>query len=228
MNPKELTSALASAIGFALLGSRLEFDEPTPFDRRVRRLAQHPALDPARVALKPLYPVGLPGGYITIAYATRWWLRRRDKHGASAITTAAWFGWLVHRAVKLGYFRERPPRRGARPRTDSYPSGHTTGATSLAVATALVLERNGLISRKRAAALALTAPALMGAYRVIADDHWATDVVGGWLLGTTVGLTCYAALGKQSRRAPRVIRADSSIREFESSSRRSPRRARQA
>ena len=28
----------------------------------------------------------------------------------------------------------------------------------------------------------------MGAYRVLADDHWATDVVGGWLVGAAIGL----------------------------------------
>jgi membrane-associated phospholipid phosphatase len=26
----------------------------------------------------------------------------------------------------------------------------------------------------------------MGAYRVLADDHWATDVVGGWIAGIGV------------------------------------------
>ena len=217
-----------SAIGFAVLGSRLAFDRPTQLDRRVRRLAQQPSLDKLRIALKPLFPIGLPGGYITIAYATAMRMKRRHKHGSRAITTAAWLGWLVHRAFKLGYFRERPPRPGVRRRTDSYPSGHTTGATALAVATALVLERQGLISRERAAAIALGAPAVMGTYRVIAYDHWTTDVLGGWMLGTAIGLTCYAALGRQSRRAPRVVPSKKAIKELESNARRSPRRVRPA
>jgi membrane-associated phospholipid phosphatase len=221
-----LAAAAASAVGCAVLGSRLDFDEPTRFDRRVRRFAQRPALDGARVALEPLFPVGLPGGYITIAYATRRWLHRRDGHGAPVITAAAWLGWLVHRAVKLGYFRERPRRPGVRRRTDSYPSGHTTGATALAVATALVLQRNRLISRKQAGAMALGAASIMGVYRVIADDHWATDVIGGWLLGSAIGLTCYAALGEPNRRAPRVVPSNPAFRELESTSKRSRRRDR--
>jgi len=220
------TAAVASAIGFAVLASRLEFDEPTAFDRRVRRHARRHAFDAARVGLKPLFPIGLPGGYITIAYATAHWIHRRQRHGSRAIITAAWLGWVVHRAVKLGYYRERPPKPRARRRTDSYPSGHTTGATALAVATALVLGRDKLISARRAAAIALGAPALMGAYRVVADDHWATDVIGGWLLGAAVGISCYAALGEQRRRVPRVVRSKGVITELESTSRRPRRRGR--
>lgn len=223
-------AAVASAIGFAILGSQLDFDRPTAFDRRIRGRAQRHSLDGLRVALEPLFPVGLPGGYITIAYATARWMHRRHKHGSRAVVTSAWLGWLVHRAVKLGYFRERPPRPGKRRRIDSYPSGHTTGATALAVATALVLRRNGLISGTHARAIALGGPAIMGAYRVIADDHWATDVIGGWLLGASIGLSCYAALGETNRRAPRVVRSNCSTTEskMESTSTRSRRHARQA
>lgn len=223
-------AALAAAIGAAALGDALDFDDPPGIDRRIRDLAQRRSLDNIRTALKPLFPVGLPGGYITIAYATARWMHRRHRHGSRAIITSAWLGWLVHRAVKLGYFRERPPRRGSRRRTDSYPSGHTTGATALAVSTALVLRRTGLMSRGRASALAVGGPAFMGAYRVIADDHWTTDVVGGWLLGTAIGLACYAALGETSRRAPRVVRPNraTTAAKTESRSTRSRLRARQA
>ena len=45
-----------------------------------------------------------------------------------------------------------------------------------------------------AVAIGSGAPLLMGAYRVIADDHWATDVAGGWLLGGAIGLACNAVL----------------------------------
>jgi membrane-associated phospholipid phosphatase len=222
----EATAAIASAIGFAMLGSHLEFDEPTVFDRRARRLAQQSTLDTVRLLLKPLFPLGLPGGYVTIAYATARWMNRRQARGGRAIVSAAWLGWIVHRAVKLGYFRERPWRPDVRRRTDSYPSGHTTGTTSLSVATALVLERNDLVSRETAAAIAIVPSALMGIYRVIADDHWATDVLGGWLLGGAIGFTCDAALGGFDPRAPRVVRSKQARREMESRSKRPRRRGR--
>lgn len=108
--------------------------------------------------------------------------------------TAAWAGWLVHRGIKLVFVRERPHRRGQRRRVDSYPSGHTTGTTALAVTAAQVLARQGLVSPRRAALIGVGAPLLMGVYRVIDDEHWATDVIGGWLLGASIAFMCGALL----------------------------------
>jgi hypothetical protein len=185
----------AAALGAtALMASLLRDGYPPRFDRRARRLARS---RPGRVldrTLWPLFPIGLPGGYITIAYATAHSLHRRGQRGGPAIVTSAWLGWLVHRAAKLVYARERPRRPRVKRRWDSYPSGHTTGATALSVTTAYVLHRAGLISLRRAAAIAAIPPIVMGAYRVISDEHWATDVVGGWLLGSAIALGCNAAL----------------------------------
>src|SRR5436305_11537443 len=140
--PVQLFIAVGAAAGSALLGHLLDFNRPPKLDRRIRRAAQAPTLGVARKVLAPLFPLGLPGGYITIGYGTAHWLRRRGRSGGPAVVTAAWLGWLVHRAVKLGYRRERPPRPGVRRRTDSYPSGHTTGATELALKLEDVLSRD--------------------------------------------------------------------------------------
>ena len=191
--------AFGAAAGVAWLRRNLDFNRPTRIDRRVRRMARAKSMNGVRVLLSPLFPIGLPGTYITVAHATSYWLRRRRKHGGPAIVSAAWLGWLVHRAVKLGYRRERPLRPGVRRRTDSYPSGHTTGTTALAFTLGYVLFREGVISKRSAAAIAIGAPVLMGAHRVIADDHWVTDVVGGWMLGGAIALAVSGAA-----RRPRV------------------------
>ena len=136
--------------------------------------------------------------------------------------TSAWLGWLVHRALKLVYTRERPHRRGVRRRIDSYPSGHTTGATALALTIAYVLRRRRLISRPTAVAIASIGPAIMGVYRVIDDEHWFTDVVGGWLLGGAIGVTCNAALADSLGGAARHVKG------LEASSRGRHRRGRRA
>jgi undecaprenyl-diphosphatase len=176
-------------------------------DVRVRRLARTRAGRAAGKALTPLFPIGLPGGYLLIAYATARWLRRRGHSGAGSIVTSAWLGWLVHRAVKVALIRRRPARRGHRARFDSFPSGHTTGATALALTTAIILNRERMLSPRSAAALAIGAPLLMGAYRVVADDHWATDVVGGWALGSAIALASVRDLSKSRRVRRRVRRA---------------------
>lgn len=199
----EILVALSSAAGMALLARELDFQCPTRLDREMRQRTQPLRDFGVRKALAPMFALGLPGGYIAIAYLTAHWLRRRNARGGSAIVSSAWLGWLVHRGVKLVYSRERPPSPRVRRRTDSYPSGHTTGATALAVTTALVLERQGLMSRSRARAIAVGAPLAMGAYRVIDDEHWITDVFGGWLLGTAIGIGCDVALGNARPRLAR-------------------------
>ncbi len=192
----ELAIAAAAAGGFALLASALAREAPPSVDRWVRRRSRTPALRRASKVMAPLFLVGLPGGYITIAYVLAHALRRRRRTGGPAIVTAAWAGWLVHRGAKLVLVRERPRKRGARRRMDSYPSGHTTGATALAVTVARILARHGIISGRRALALGLGAPVFMGIYRVLDDEHWATDVLGGWLLGSSIALVCDALLSE--------------------------------
>lgn len=159
-----------------------------------------------RSALAPLFALGLPGGYITIAYATAWWLRERRRAGGPAIVTSAWLGWLVHRGVKVVYKRKRPRIPGVRKRIDSYPSGHTTGATSLAVTSALVLRRHRVLSKTATLAIGIGAPLAMGAYRVIDDEHWTTDVIGGWLLGSSIALVCDALLRDAGPELVRPVR----------------------
>lgn len=181
--------AAAAVTGFALLAREVLERPPTKLDRRARALVAGDDMDAVRCALRPLFPIGLPGGFIPIAYLTARWVKGRGRHGGPAIVTAAWSGWLAHRGAKLVCRRDRPRRRGGPRRMDSFPSGHTTGITALAVVTAHVLGREGLVSPAAARVIRYGAPALMGAYRVIADDHWASDVIGGWLLGGAVGGT---------------------------------------
>lgn len=140
----------------------------------------------------PLYPLGLPGVLIPAAHLIALRLRRQRLPGGTAIVASAWLGWLSHRAIKLSYARQRPKRRGVALRTDSYPSGHTNDVTAVALTMARVLERDGILSRRDARLLAIGAPAIMGAYRLIDDEHWITDVVGGWLLGAAIAYACTA------------------------------------
>jgi membrane-associated phospholipid phosphatase len=171
-------------------------DEPTTIDHWVRRHVSIPGKRRVSPYLAPLFPLGLPGGYIAIAYFLARSLRRRRRAGGPAIVTAAWTGWLVHRGLKLVFVRERPRTRGRRRRVDSYPSGHTAGTTALAVCVARILARDGLVSPRQASLVGIGAPLAMGLYRVIDDEHWATDVLGGWLLGASVALTCDALLSE--------------------------------
>ena len=177
---------LSIAAACVVLGTALGWsvgERETAIDALARRVARRAR--GVRRAASPLFVLGLPGAYIPIAYATAFWVQSRRRRGGPAIVAAAWLGWLAHRAAKVGFVRARPGTD--RLRTDSYPSGHTMGITALATVIGHVVSREGFVSQRSALALAATASIAMGAYRVIADDHWITDVVGGWLFGAAIG-----------------------------------------
>lgn len=192
----ELLAASGLLALLLALARRAAVPRPTALDRAARRVAMRhrPALLTA--ALAPLDPLGYPGGYIPIAHLCARWLRRRGVPHHRALVVAAWAGWIAHRLAKLVYERERPPRgvRVKGPKLDSFPSGHTTGATTFALTAARILAENGILSREQALMLGLGAPLVMGASRVYADVHWATDVAGGWLLGAAVAFSLGALL----------------------------------
>src|SRR5215218_6904858 len=97
----QLALALAAVATTTLLARHLSYYNPPILDRRVRRwLRSHDAVIVRRI-LWPLFPLGLPGGYLTIAYAIARSLRRRGLAGGPAIVTAGSLGWLVHRGAKL-------------------------------------------------------------------------------------------------------------------------------
>jgi membrane-associated phospholipid phosphatase len=152
---------------------------------------------------RPLEIAGLPGVYIPLAFVIARRMRRARIAGGRAIWSAALAAWLALRATRFVYDRKRPPRPPHRgPKSESsYPSGHTTGITALAVAAAAVLEEEGVLSPSAARALAIGAPLVMGLNRAYVREHWATDVLGGWLLGTAVALGC---VGLRERRPGRV------------------------
>lgn len=80
-----------------------------------------------------------------------------------------------------GWFRVNRPDIGSA-LTFSFPSGHTSSSTAVVLVIAWVLRREKLGGP--AWAFALVVPLLVGVSRVVLDMHWASDVVGGWLIGT--------------------------------------------
>lgn len=210
-------AALCTLTALALL--REDSATIQEIDSRVRRLARSSTGARADLLLAPLFPLGLPGVYIPVAHAAAWWLAKHG-HRAGAVPATAWSAWLAHRAVKLVHHRERPrgrDRNGKRKprRTDSYPSGHTTGITALSIALMAVLaqpRRAGRRNRRHeslaiARALLAAAPLIMGSQRLLADDHWATDVLGGLSLGAAVACLCDACADWMNGRSVRRLRS---------------------
>ena len=93
--------------------------------------------------------------------------------------------------VKLFFRVGRPPSGIAASLGWSFPSGHTAGTTAVAVVLSYVLLRERLTTGATLVIGALLA-LLVGVSRVYLDLHWASDVLGGWVIGASYGAGCCA------------------------------------
>lgn len=85
------------------------------------------------------------------------------------------------------------------PSTASFPSGHAF-STLLFVGLAMLLSRShGAKARVAQAAASVAIVLVVGFSRVYLGVHWATDVVGGWLLAA-VWLVCTALIARKPSR----------------------------
>jgi membrane-associated phospholipid phosphatase len=202
-SPSTLAPAVAAGLAFAVVARVAAVDEPTPLDHALHRFATASYRRWFELLQLPIEVAGYPGAYIPVAAVAAASLRRRGVRGGNTILTAACAGWLALRVARLLYRRVRPPRpRHRGPKAESsFPSGHTTGVTASAVATAMVLAREEILSPRSAGLLGVGVPLVTGFNRVYVREHWATDVIGGWLLGAAVGLSCVWASSTRTVRA---------------------------
>jgi undecaprenyl-diphosphatase len=163
------------------------------FDRRVDRLFEplrgNPAIDGAA---KVVTAVG-DHGWLWTGVAV--WRGRRSgptrRAAVRALGVAGVSSTVVNAGIKWTVGRERPDRSDLRisntgvpvrePRTSSFPSGHTLAAFCAAT----VLSRPG---DRAGNALLATAAGLVGMSRIHLRAHHASDVVGGVVIGTALGL----------------------------------------
>lgn len=117
---------------------------------------------------------------------------------------------IVLVAARLGYFAvkqlvERPRPHWAHPINPapgwSFPSGHATEAAAAAgvtvVLASMLIRRRGL--RRVLSATAVALAVLVGADRVFYGVHYASDVLGGYLLGAAISLFVLVLFDPQPR-----------------------------
>lgn len=107
----------------------------------------------------------------------RWWV---PLVVLCAFGTAFFVDWL-----KASYAVVRPEGGLLTSKSHSFPSGHTSGTAAIALFFAYVAIRNDVRPLSFAAGAVLLT-FLVGISRVYLDEHWASDVVGGWMVGAAI------------------------------------------
>ncbi len=159
------------------------------------RLRGQQGADEAAAIVSNLSDYGLIWAVIALFKARRRGPRRKD--ALQALAAAGVLSWGVNKLVKTAIDRGRPttprPQGTIRlpvrpPSTSSFPSGHTLAA----FAAGTLLAEN----KTEAAAFVGIATAV-GVSRVHLGDHHPSDVVGGAVLGTVIGLLARSLLRRR-------------------------------
>jgi len=160
-------------------------------DRAVRRRI-HPRRSPRVTAVaKGISFLAGPHFHPAVAMGLGIFLRVERGRGGYGPSAASVGAWGVDNGVRIFVHQKRPPkasRHHSRNRF-AYPSGHTTAATAIGVATASAIADDLPRSQQILLWATVAAAALaVGWSRLYLDEHWFDDVVGGWMAGTVIGL----------------------------------------
>lgn len=157
----------------------------------------------SRAELKMLVGVTTLGGgtvraLVTITAALVLGLRHRGRE-AAMLAFAVAGGALAMPLLKILFDRPRPDFLWhlVMETTRSFPSGHAMGAMILYPLLGYIAGTTR--GRGRAALLAglgVVIGLLVGATRVLLGVHWASDVIGGWLIGGAVAVVAVGVFRK--------------------------------
>lgn len=108
--------------------------------------------------------------------------------GAWSAAASSWIKALAHRSRPVLYTPGAAAAAGDRDNRMSFPSGHATVAFAMAASYLVLARRDHAPHATRNAILLFASAAAVSSLRVAAGRHFPTDVLGGAVLGTGVGL----------------------------------------
>ena len=179
------TAALA---GCAKVGEDVFSKETAPFDEPIRHWVLTHRSGVADDVFLLATRLGGPSVVIPFSAAVGIWLRaQRNLPIAGAVMVAPATALALFMSIKRLYRRPRPAGALAHgEKTYSFPSGHSAASAAVFGTLAYVLWREEMLGAPEAFALASIPPLLIGTSRVYLDVHYATDVLGGWSVGSVV------------------------------------------
>lgn len=191
-------AALAAAAGFGALAKAAARRDTAPVDHAVHELTAADPDSPVREVAEAVKPVGKWYTYLPMAAAASAWVlaapgaseaRRSRLAGAGALLLTGTVATYLNPAFDK-WLPQPPAPPGHPPDKPVFPSGHAFGPGAVSMAAAYVMAREGVASPAVALPAALAVPLVTAGARVIAEKHWASDVLGGYLGAAALAAAC--------------------------------------
>jgi membrane-associated phospholipid phosphatase len=176
---------VGSAGAFAWLSALVLQGRANGMDRRIHEWLEeraNPALDSTTDVVSAL---SAPAFLVTAALFIAFAVRRRGRGVSLPIVFSPLVSMTAGSLMTALMPPRYPPDAARRGYEPCFPSGHTTGATAEVLVSSYVLMRERILPPPLATGV-LAIPLLAGCARVYRGRHWPTDVVAGWLAGTTI------------------------------------------
>ena len=201
-----LIAIVCGALGwtFTMVGSVVTEGHLAAIDGDIRRYFITHRSGPATTFFTAISMLGSKPFIVIVAAVVGFLISKRSKLLVVLVALCGLVSAEFVDVLKESFGVARPPDPEGTSRSLSFPSGHVTGTSAMGTLLSYVAWR-------RKVAIALVVPAsllmivLMALSRIYLDRHWASDTLGGVLIGATVGLTCaavYEWLANPEQREP--------------------------
>jgi undecaprenyl-diphosphatase len=203
-------AVLVLTYGFAKFGSEVVERETLALDHGVRDWVLAHRTPAGTAFFSAITWLGSMAVLIPATLTVLWLLHRRGARWRPLLLALGTVVFaIVVSLLKTRYQIVRPPAGLSNGLGFSFPSGHASSSAAAWLVLTYVLMREGLVRRVALVFAALLA-LLVGSSRVYLDLHWASDVLGGWIVGVAAGLVACALYATLIRRAERKRAAPSS------------------
>ena len=201
-----LIAIVCGALGwvFTMVGSVVTEGHLAAIDGDIRRYFITHRSEPATAFFTAISTLGSKPLMVIVAALVGFLISKRSKLLVVLVALCGLVSAEFVDVLKESFGVARPPDPVSTARSLSFPSGHVTGTSAMGSLLSYVAWRRNVARWLVVPASALMV-VLMALSRIYLDRHWASDTLGGVLIGATVGLTCaafYEWLAKHAQREP--------------------------
>lgn len=203
--PLMFVACLVLAAVFASMGARVHAGELSGVDHAVRRFVLELHSTPADVALQFITFLG--SKYMApLAAVIAWAVSGRNLTVAALVLLTGYVSAEFVDVLKAFFAVVRPERGFLERDSSSFPSGHASGSAAIAVFLGIAVRHRA--KGRFIAIVAVVFAVLVAFSRVYLDQHWFSDVTGGLVIGSAIGLG-FSALHEWYRLRSTAARAPS-------------------